>query len=223
MIYLPNEPKAMTIHAPSPTFRGLAARLAERSPVEIPSSALFHAAVALIIREGDDGSEILFIERASHDGDPWSGDLGFPGGKIEPGDAGPREAAERETLEELALDLGEAFYLGRLDDIAGANLPVRVSCFVYGLTGDQPLMLSGEVRDAFWVSLADLCDSQRHVDAMVSFDGKSFQRPAIVLPVEGKPVLWGITYRLTMQFLEVATGDDCPQALRGRGEFDGEL
>lgn len=213
----------MTILAPAPTFLDLAARLAERLHVEIPSSALLPAAVALILRQGSKGTDVLFIERAAHDGDPWSGDLGFPGGKVEPGDAGPREAAERETWEELALNLGGALYLGRLDDIAGANLPVRVSCFVYGLTGDPPLAPSGEVRDAFWVSLADLCDPRRHVAAMVSFDGRSFRRPAIVLPAEGKPVLWGITYRLTMQFLEIAAGDDCPQAMGGSTEFDGEL
>lgn len=212
----------MTIPAPDPKFLELAARFTERLHVEIPSSALFHAAVALILRMGNNGVEVLFIERAAHDGDPWSGDLGFPGGKIEPGDDGPRAAAERETWEELALNLGEAHYLGRLDDIAGANLPVRVSCFVYGLTAEQPLTLSGEVRDAFWVSLADLCNPLRHVAAMVNFDGKSFQRPAIVLPAEGKPVLWGITYRLTLQFLEVAAGDDCPQVVGGSMEFDGE-
>jgi 8-oxo-dGTP pyrophosphatase MutT (NUDIX family) len=176
------------------------------------------AAVALILREGGEGLEVLFIERASRDGDPWSGDLGFPGGKIEPGDAGPREAAERETREELGLDLAAARYLGRLADIAGAHVPIRVSCFVYGLTGNSPLMPGGEVRDAFWVSVGDLRDPDRHTDAAVRFGGETFERPAIVLPVEGKPVLWGITYRLIMQFLAVAAGDCRPEAGVVRGE-----
>lgn len=196
----------MPLRKPPLTFTDLAASLANHPPAVIPASGLMPAAVALILREGGRGLEVLFIERASHDGDPWSGDLGFPGGKMEPGDAGPREAAERETREELGLDLAAARYLGRLADIAGAHLPVRVSCFVYGLAGNPPLAAGGEVRDAFWVPLAELRDPARHTVAAVHFGGETFQRPAIVLPVEGKPVLWGITYRLVMQFLAVAAG-----------------
>ncbi|ABB30510.1 NUDIX hydrolase [Geobacter grbiciae] len=200
----------MRLHGPSLTFPGIAAGLASHPPVEISSSGMTSAAVALILREGREGLEVLFIERASHDGDPWSGDLGFPGGKIEPGDAGPRGAAERETREELGIDLATAHYLGRLADVAGAHLPIRVSCFVYGLIGNPPLTPGGEVRDAFWVSLTDLCDPDRHKDATVRFGGETFERPAIILPAEGKPALWGITYRLVMQFLALVTGEGVP-------------
>jgi hypothetical protein len=59
------------------------------------------------------------------------------------------------------------------------------------------------VREAFWVSLADLRDPARHVEAPVRFDGRTLIRPAIRLPQPGKPVLWGITYRLVMEFLEL--------------------
>src|SRR6185369_3871770 len=60
------------------------------------------AAVAMILRQGPGGLEMLFIERAEHENDPWSGNLAFPGGKVEPGEE-PRQAAERETLEEIGL------------------------------------------------------------------------------------------------------------------------
>lgn len=196
----------MPLHGPPLTFTDLAVSLAAHFPAEIPAAGLTPAAVALILREGARGLEILFIERAARDGDPWSGDLGFPGGKMEPGDAGPRAAAERETREELGLDLADARCLGRLADIAGAHLPVRISCFVYGLSGNPELAPGGEVRDFFWVPLEDLRDPGRHITATVSFGGETFRRPAIVLPVEGKPVLWGITYRLVMQFLAIAAG-----------------
>lgn len=198
-----------------PTFTDLAASLANHPAAVISASGLTPAAVALILREGGEGLEVLFIERASHDGDPWSGDLGFPGGKVEAGDAGPRETAERETREELGLDLAAARYLGRLADIAGAHVPIRVSCFVYGLAGNPPLATGGEVRDAFWVPLADLLDPGRHTTATVRFGGETFRRPAIVLPVVRKPVLWGITYRLIMQFLAVAAGGCGPDEARG--------
>ncbi len=204
----------MPLHGPPLTIADLAANLAAHAPAEISAPGLTPAAVALILREGRGGAEVLFIERASHDGDPWSGDLGFPGGKIEPGDAGPRGGAERETREELGIDLTAACYLGRLADIAGAHLPIRVSCFVYGLVGNPLLLPGDEVRDAFWVPLADLCDPLRHREAAVRFGGEIFKRPAILLPVEGKPVLWGITYRLIMEFIAVAAG--CVQGIRER-------
>lgn len=175
--------------------------LAGRRPKLLPSESGTRAAVALILRQTPSGPEILFIERARHDEDPWSGDLGFPGGKIEANDRGPRAAAERESREEVGLDLEGAQYLGRLDDIAGAHLPVVVSSFVYQFDQAGPAKLSTEVRKAFWFPLAQLIDPVRHIEASVDFRGRKLIRPAIRLLGPGRTVLWGITYRLVIQFL----------------------
>lgn len=169
----------------------------------LKTDALRHAAVALILRYGASGAEVLFIERARHEKDPWSGDLGFPGGKIEKGDDTPKRAAERETLEEIGLDLSRGDYLGQLDDIAGAHLPVVVSCFVYAVREEAPLAFSAEVVDAFWAPLETLCDPARQRLATVHFRGEPLQRPAIELRGAEGTVLWGITYRLVAQFLQI--------------------
>ncbi|WP_432821953.1 NUDIX hydrolase [Trichloromonas sp.] len=163
-----------------------------------------HAAVALLLRPAETGLELLFIERAHHPQDPWSGNLAFPGGRIDPGDAGARQAAERETREEIGLDLARADYLGQLDDIVGAYLPVRVSSFVYGLAKDAALAaaLNHEVRDLFFVPLAELQNPGRHVTAAIDWNNGIRQSPAIDLLGSGRPLLWGITYRLTCQFME---------------------
>lgn len=162
------------------------------------------AAVALVVGRDGDGYRVLFIERASHPDDPWSGNIGFPGGKVEDGDGDCRQTAERETLEELGLDLAPARYLGRLSDVHGAHLPVLVSCFVYGLERiDAHLSLSSEVEDAFWIPLDDLTDPRRRGLHTFSFAGDRFQGPCINLPVADKPVLWGLTHRLVMEFLEI--------------------
>ena len=161
------------------------------------------AAVAMIVRELPGDLEILFIERATDVRDPWSGHLAFPGGKVEPGEQA-RQAAERETREEIGLVLESERYLGRMSDIVGANLPVRVSCFAYAAVSSaiHPV-INHEVRDVFWARLSDIRDPQRHQMAMVGFSGRSLEVPAIILPQPDKPVLWGITYRLVMQFLEI--------------------
>lgn len=190
------------IPAEPTSLDAVARTLTAREPELLPAGGRTRAAVALILREEPAGLSLLLIERATHEGDPWSGDLGLPGGKVEAEDATPRAAAERETREEIGLDLAGARHLGRLDDIVGAHLPVLVSCFAYGIAGAAPLQPSTEVRDAFWVPLSELADPARHACATVRFGGEEFRRPAITLATAGKPVLWGITYRLVMQFLE---------------------
>ncbi len=184
-----------------PFFDDIAFLLARYRPKLEDIPGFTRAAVALILREGTRGMEILFIERAPREGDPWSGDIGFPGGKMEAEESDPRQTAERETLEEVGLDLGNGIYLGRLSDIRGAHLPVLVSCFVYGITGNPSLIPSQEVRDHFWVSLDELTAAERHVTARVRFGGNTLERPAIRLPLAGKPVLWGLTYRLVTEFV----------------------
>jgi 8-oxo-dGTP pyrophosphatase MutT (NUDIX family) len=172
------------------------------------------AAVAMIMHQGADDVEILFIQRAAHDLDPWSGHIAFPGGKLEEGEL-EYQAACRETVEEVGIDLEQGRYLGRLSDIVGTNLPVRVSCCLFEIDRMKcNPVLNEEVRDMFWVTLSDLRDAGRHQQSSVAFGEKSFEVPAIRLPVDNKPVLWGITYRLVMQFLallenDCIAGSDC--------------
>jgi thiol peroxidase len=165
------------------------------------------AAVAMILHQTINDVEILFIQRAAHDLDPWSGHIAFPGGKLEEGEL-ECQAACRETHEEIGVDLEQGRYLGRLSDIVGANLPVRVSCCLFGVDrmSFRPV-LNEEVCDLFWVTLSDLRDQGRHLQSSVAFDEKRFQVPAIRLPVDDKPLLWGITYRLVMQLLALLEGN----------------
>ncbi|HEY3307847.1 MAG TPA: CoA pyrophosphatase [Desulfuromonadaceae bacterium] len=186
-------------------FEGIAQLLGRRRYEKHDMDNRTRAAVAMMLRQGADDLEMLFIERAVHERDPWSGNLAFPGGKVEPGERA-RQAAERETLEEIGFDLQASCYMGRLADIAGANLPVRVSCFAFGVdwAGVEPV-LSDEVGDLFWVKLNHLRSVEHRITAQVRFGDKKFVVPAIRLPQTEKTVLWGLTYRLVLQFLENIT------------------
>ncbi len=174
-----------------------------RLPTACPSDDRRPAAVALLLRINGSGPELFFIERAHHPDDPWSGNIGFPGGRFDPVDASLRHTAERETMEEVGIDLINASCLGRLSDIVGANLPVRVSCFVYGLHEPVQPVLSEEVHDAFWYDLDALQAPRRQIVATVRFGERKLQAPAVDLGMPGKMVLWGITYRLVSQFREL--------------------
>ncbi len=188
-----------------PSMDEIRAGLRGRPTAQIDPGDLAHAAVAAVLCEGVSGTDVLFIRRTERDRDPWSGHLGFPGGRVEAADRGPREAAERETREEVGLDLRGAEYLGRLDDLRGAHVPLVVSCFVFGLRDRPALSLDEEeVADAFWFPLADLSDLRLRRQKTFRFQGEELRYPAIQLPDPGQPALWGITYRLVSRLLTAA-------------------
>lgn len=175
-------------------------RLADRSSWR---PGYTHAAVALLLRQSRHGVEILFILRAEFPGDPWSGNIAFPGGHIEADDDTERAAAERETLEEIGINLQQEEFLGRLDDVAGAHLPVIVSCFAYVVAESTPIIANREINATFWVPLADLTDPERQRLHYVMFRSEQLERPAIDLLGPGRTVLWGITYRLVSHFMQL--------------------
>ena len=171
-----------------------------------------HAAVAMLLAAADPAPEALFIVRASHERDPWSGDIGFPGGRVAATDADPRQTAERETREELALDLATADYLGRLDDLYGATLPILVSCFVYAVAQRPCLCANHEVAGSFWIPLDRLLDPTRHRIEHFTYRGLLTSQPVADLLGPGEPWLWGITYRLLRNFfgiLKLPFGPPC--------------
>lgn len=177
-------------------------RLARHEPSILPVDRR-HAAVAMVLREEQGSTQLLFIRRAQRAGDPWSGDIAFPGGRLDSEREQPQQAAERETLEELGLDLGQAEYMGRLDDLCGATLPVLVSCFAYHLSGARSLRPNHEVAAAFWFDLAELLDPQRHHLACFHHRGLRITHPAVDLLGREQAVLWGITYRLVRNFYQL--------------------
>jgi 8-oxo-dGTP pyrophosphatase MutT (NUDIX family) len=162
------------------------------------------ASVALVLRESErNGAEILFIERAEKEGDPWSGHMAFPGGRVDlPGES-PEQAAVRETLEEVGLSLAGGEKLGRLDDLEGRNagrsVGMVISAFVYHLAEPGALVMqTSEVREAFWVPVRELVEPARQVRRAFHGTG-SFEFPGIVVGEPDRHVVWGLTYR----FLEV--------------------
>src|SRR5215218_7814707 len=93
------------------------------------------AAVALVLREGSEGPELLVIKRSEAEHDHWSGHLALPGGRVEPEDESLLATAARETLEEVGLDLregGEAIArLGTVNPQSPYAPRVSVTPFVF--------------------------------------------------------------------------------------------
>jgi 8-oxo-dGTP pyrophosphatase MutT (NUDIX family) len=163
------------------------------------------AAVAIVLTESAGSLELLLIERAKRAGDPWSGHMAFPGGRVDAADASARAAAERETLEEVGLSLAGSELLGRLDDLPGLPAPpsdFSVSAFVFYTRDPGALVLNHEVRDAFWFPLDSLSDRERHIDHPVKVESSQLF-PGILVGESGRHVVWGLTYRFLDRFLDI--------------------
>jgi 8-oxo-dGTP pyrophosphatase MutT (NUDIX family) len=142
---------------PAPSLERIRQKLSRYAATRLAdSSSLKHAAVALILREN---AELLIIRRAEQPKDPWSGHLGFPGGRLEPRDLSPERAAVRETEEELGIALDRyARRLGSLSEIRARSLnerlPLSIFPFVYELLEPVPVQENAdEVARACWVPL----------------------------------------------------------------------
>ena len=167
---------------------------------EAPLAGPRSAAIALVLLEVEASLEVLLIERAERVGDPWSGHMALPGGHVEPSDANLAATAERETWEEVGLDLRQAGeLLGRLSDYSPARgAPIAVRPFVYLLQARPTLLLSEEVRQALWVPVSPLQRGERRTTFRFERAGQGLDFPG--WDIEGR-VVWGLTYGVIGEFL----------------------
>jgi 8-oxo-dGTP pyrophosphatase MutT (NUDIX family) len=204
------------------TWARIEAALLSRPPARVAEAVSARAAVALILREGPSGLELLFIRRAEHPQDPWSGQMAFPGGRAEPGEEDLKATAVRETAEEIGVDLESgAQCLGILDEVrAMARMrPVSLTIlpFVFRLRGEIAPVLSDEVRSLHWIPLDELLAAERRSVMDYVQEGATMQFPC--LRVEDV-VIWGLTYRMLLGLEErIPPPDAClpppPAGLQG--------
>ena len=172
--------------------------LAARFPGRAEETADHRAAVAVILREGLAGLELLFIRRAEHPQDPWSGQMAFPGGRAEPGDGDLRATAMRETLEEIGLDLArDGEFLGPLDQLravaGGRPMNLTITPHVFRLHRAAEPQLGDEVTSVHWLGLDDLLGPARRSQLDYVHQGSTLQLPCLRVD---DLVIWGLTYRM---------------------------
>lgn len=164
----------------------------ERPPV--PAAVL----IALIRRAA--GLSVLYTER-SPELRAHSGQISFPGGRIDSTDADAADAALREAAEEVAMDRRDARILGYMPRyFTGTNY--LITPVVALVEPTRPFVPNpGEVRSVFEVPLEQLMRDESYGTYRI----KRGEREHTTWQIQhGELTIWGITANLTRRFHDLA-------------------
>jgi 8-oxo-dGTP pyrophosphatase MutT (NUDIX family) len=179
-------------------------RHAEPHGEELPGSSagsVWPAAVLVPLFRQAEAWHLLYIRRTEQASDRHSGEVAFPGGRCEPGDAGVVATALREAREEVGLDPGPVQILGSLRPFRTVS-----GYLVTPVVGQIPWPLPlrpdpSEVAHVFSLPLAWLGDpDNRQVRIWPSPDHPQAREVIFYEERDGQR-LWGVSARITMDFL----------------------
>ena len=148
-------------------------------------------------------TRVILTRRAAHLRS-HTGQVAFPGGRLEPGEDAVAGAL-REAHEEIGLDPGKVEVLGQLAPLATVSSGSRITPFV-GAVGRRPRLSPSpaEVARIFDVSLAELVTDEVYREERWDLPGQD-DRPMHFFEVEDETI-WGATARILTELLELVVG-----------------
>ncbi|HLA33539.1 MAG TPA: CoA pyrophosphatase [Rhodocyclaceae bacterium] len=190
----------------------LASRLQTYRPRRMPGRRWVRrcGVVLLLAEHGPDGEAIapalLMMRRTERLGDPWSGHVSFPGGRVNRHDVDTRAAALRELHEETGFaPLGQLTPIGRLSDRLTREharpLPMVISPYVYRADRAVSLQPSAEAARLWWAPLSHLLAPERRRTVIWRIAGVPLKAPAIDV---GGARLWGLSLAMAKELLRAA-------------------
>ncbi len=192
----------------SDTPKNLEKLLSSRDAKEIFREGDFvHASVMMILKQTGRDYSLLFIKRPESEGDPFSGHMAFPGGRMESVDKSKLETAVRETYEEVGININSSGrILGSLDDVNPNNPRARnfiVTPYLSVL--NEEVIIKPDVREVettVWVPMRHLIDDRNTRVRIVDIGGKEVKDYAYHYE---QYLIWGMTGRILHQFLSFST------------------
>ena len=175
------------------------ARLEGRRRRVVSPGPLVRAAVLVpIVDRGD--AALVFAQRTEHVGH-HRGQISFPGGRVDPGDADDLAAALREAHEEVGLDPARVEPLGLLDDTETFATQFVITPWVGVVRGPVVWQPDGaEIEKVIEVPVAALLDRG-------NFRVERWERNGAAHDVYfydyGDTTIWGATARILKQYLDL--------------------
>lgn len=171
-----------------------------RPSLSLPPEHAFRSAAILIPLACEAGQWNLLFTRRTEQLRNHKGQISFPGGSAEPGDASREATALRETYEEVGISAGEIEILGSLWE-----MPTITGFLITPVVGripwPTPLKLAAEeVSRAFLVPLHWLADPANHVELPLTRPDGRIEKVIYFSPYQGEQI-WGATARITLNFL----------------------
>ena len=178
-------------------------RLEELGPHHVPPpDAKVACVLNLLHRQGDTWHTVL-IQRSTNPRDRHSGQISFPGGRVEPSDLSLEAVALRETHEEVGVPTDQVELLGRLTELYIPVSNYLVFPFVGLLHGTATFRPQpGEVEDILRPGMEVFThpDNRKITDINIGQGIKIKDVP--YFDVEGR-VVWGATAMIMNEFLEM--------------------
>lgn len=163
-----------------------------------------HASVAMILADSEAGLDVCFIRRAEREGDPWSGQVAFPGGRAGIHDPDAHTVAERETHEEIGMSLAPRHRVGPLPIRPDVRGGLTLSPFVYHVEparrDEASVREPYEVASVFWVPLDHLFDADAVTELEYPLAGSGSVFPGIRFDDH---IIWGLTLRVLQSFADI--------------------
>lgn len=150
------------------------------------------AAVSVIINPGDRGGSMLLIRRTVREGDPWSGQMAFPGGHRALDDRDFLETAIREAKEEVGINLREHELLGVLKVVYARSRRIRVVPYVFQLKNNTAVRPNQEVAEYLWAPFSAF-ETAPVKRSTVHVEGGSLNVDSYIFKGH---VVWGLTFRI---------------------------
>jgi len=151
---------------------------------------------------------VIFIERSAHLRN-HAGQIGLPGGGMDPGDADLRATALREMQEEVAVDPARVTIVGKLPVIKARVNNYAVTPFVATIEPGDLRIDATETVGVFTVPLETLLRDLREGTVAV----ENLDIPSPILD-HGEKRIWGLTGHILRAF--VAAWNDPDNDLRAR-------
>jgi 8-oxo-dGTP pyrophosphatase MutT (NUDIX family) len=176
------------------------ARLSGRERRVVVGGPLVKAAVLVPIVDRE-GPTLVFTKRSERVG-THRGQIGFPGGRVDPGDAGFLEAALRETEEEIGLPRGAVEPLGALDDTETVATQFVITPWV-GLVREPVAWVPDghEIERVIEVPFARLRDPRAL--RVEQWERGGAWREMYFWDLPGDDTIWGATARILKHYLDV--------------------